>query len=46
MVAELFASQGGGQQTEVFQFASDVDADQAMEISRMQKLLDPPSRAP
>jgi uncharacterized protein (DUF305 family) len=40
MVAELFASHGGGQQSEVFQFASDVDADQQMEIGRMRKLLD------
>lgn len=46
MVAALFGSQGGGQQTEVFQFASDVDADQQMEISRMQKLLDLPQRDP
>ena len=44
MVAALFASQGGGQQTEVFQFASDVDADQQMEISRARKLLDLPPR--
>jgi uncharacterized protein (DUF305 family) len=44
MVAELFASQGGGQQTEVFQFASDVDVDQQMEISRMRILLALPPR--
>jgi uncharacterized protein (DUF305 family) len=44
MVAELFASPGGGQQTAVFQFASDVDVDQQMEISRMRKLLDLPPR--
>lgn len=39
MVAELFASEGGGQQTEVYAFASDVDADQQMEIARMRRLL-------
>lgn len=44
MVAELFASQGGGQQTQIFVFASDVDADQQMEISRMRSLLDLPPR--
>ncbi|HMS02363.1 MAG TPA: DUF305 domain-containing protein [Gemmatimonadaceae bacterium] len=39
MVRDLFASDGGGQDTEIFQFASDVDADQAMEIARMRRLL-------
>ena len=39
MVGELFAA-SGGQQVEVFRFASDVDADQAMEIERMQAMLD------
>jgi uncharacterized protein (DUF305 family) len=39
MVAELFASIGGGQQSDIYQFASDVDADQQMEISRMQAML-------
>ena len=39
MVAELFASQGGGQEPQVFGFASDVDADQRAEIARMQAVL-------
>ncbi|WP_419940586.1 DUF305 domain-containing protein [Candidatus Palauibacter sp.] len=39
MVAELFVSPGGGQETEIHRFASDVDADQDMEILRMQELL-------
>ena len=38
MVKDLFAS-GGGQSAEIFAFASDVDADQQMEISRMRGLL-------
>ncbi len=38
MVAELFGA-GGGQETEVHRFASDVDADQDMEILRMQRML-------
>lgn len=39
MVATLFGSERGGQQSEVNQFASDVESDQMMEIARMQKLL-------
>ncbi len=39
MVAELFDSPGGGQETEIFRFAADVDADQDMEILRMRDLL-------
>ena len=39
MVAELFGSPGGGQETEIFRFAADVDADQDMEILRMRDLL-------
>ena len=39
MVAELFTSPGGGQETEIFRFAADVDADQDMEILRMQEML-------
>ena len=39
MVAELFGSPGGGQETEIFRFAADVDADQDMEILRMRELL-------
>lgn len=45
MVAELFASPGAGQASEIFGIASEVDADQRMEIDRMRMLLDgPPSR--
>jgi uncharacterized protein (DUF305 family) len=38
MVAELFGA-NGGQEVEVFRFASDVDADQHMEIDRMRQML-------
>jgi len=40
MVATLFASPGGGQVSEVYQFASHVYADQTMEIERMQQMLE------
>jgi len=40
MVQELFATPGAGQDSEIFAFASDVDADQRMEIERMTALLD------
>jgi uncharacterized protein (DUF305 family) len=36
MVAQLFATAGAGQDTEIFGFASDVDADQRIEIARME----------
>ena len=39
MVEELFSSPGAGQQSEIFAFASDVEADQRMEIERMGALL-------
>jgi uncharacterized protein (DUF305 family) len=39
MVQELFASPGAGQESEIFGFASDVDADQRMEIDRMGAML-------
>ena len=39
MVQELFASPGAGQESEIFAFASDVDADQRMEIDRMGAML-------
>ena len=39
MVQELFATPGGGQEAEIFAFASDVDADQRMEIDRMFAML-------
>ena len=39
MVAQLFASPGGGQQPEISGFANDIDAGQRVEIARMQALL-------
>ena len=39
MVQELFATPGRGQESEIFAFASDVDADQRMEIERMGAML-------
>jgi len=39
MVATLFATPGSGQQPEIFNFATDVDAGQRAEITRMQALL-------
>jgi uncharacterized protein (DUF305 family) len=39
MVARLFNSSGAAQESTVFKFAEDVDADQTMEIERMQGIL-------
>jgi uncharacterized protein (DUF305 family) len=39
MVQELFTSPGAGQESEIFAFTSDVDADQRMEIDRMSAML-------
>ena len=39
MVQQLFATPGAGQESEIFAFASDVDADQRMEIDRMGAML-------
>ena len=39
MVKELFATPGAGQESEIFAFASDVEADQRMEIERMGAML-------
>ena len=39
MVQELFATPGAGQDSEIYAFASDVDADQRMEIERMGAML-------
>jgi uncharacterized protein (DUF305 family) len=39
MVKDLFATPGAGQESDVFAFASDVDADQRMEIERMRSML-------
>ena len=40
MVANLFDAPGAGQETEIFAFASDVDADQRIEIGRMESMLE------
>lgn len=45
MVRELFASEGAGQEPQIFQFASEVDADQQMEIARMRAMLESLSSA-
>jgi uncharacterized protein (DUF305 family) len=39
MVKELYATAGAGQESEMYAFASDVDADQRMEIERMRGML-------
>jgi uncharacterized protein (DUF305 family) len=39
MVKDLFATPGAAQDSDVFAFASDVDADQRMEIDRMSAML-------
>jgi len=40
MVRDLFAAPGAGQESTVFQFANEVDADQTIEIRRMRELLE------
>ena len=40
MVATLFNTSGAAQESTVFKFAEDVDADQTMEIERMQRILE------
>jgi uncharacterized protein (DUF305 family) len=40
MVDELFSTPGAGQQSDIFAFASDVEADQRMEIKRMSAMLE------
>jgi uncharacterized protein (DUF305 family) len=44
MVKELFATAGAAQEGEIFGFASDVDADQRMEINRMEAMLREPAK--
>jgi len=39
MVGDLFASPGGGQESDIFAFATDVDADQRIEMARMGAML-------
>ena len=39
MVRELFGTRGAGQDSDIYAFASDVDADQRMEIVRMSSML-------
>jgi uncharacterized protein (DUF305 family) len=45
MVDDLFASYGALQDDDVYKFASDIYADQSIEIERMQKMLDTPGKA-
>jgi uncharacterized protein (DUF305 family) len=40
MVEELFATDGAGQESELYQFAAHVESDQAIEIERMRAILD------
>lgn len=40
MVQELFATPGAGQESQIFQLAHEVDADQAIEIRRMHQILE------
>jgi uncharacterized protein (DUF305 family) len=42
MTQALFSSHGAAQDTDVWKFASDVEADQSTEIERMQKMLATP----
>lgn len=44
MVKDLFSAPGAGQQSDIFAFASDVEADQKMEIDRMDAMLKERSR--
>lgn len=46
MVRELFATPRAGQDAEIFAFASDVDADQSMEIDRMAAMLAALTKSP
>jgi uncharacterized protein (DUF305 family) len=39
MVQQLFSAPGAAQESEIFAFASDVDADQRIEIQRMDGML-------
>ncbi len=39
MVRELFESRGAGQEGQIFEFATDVDSDQRIEIARMVRML-------
>lgn len=40
MVRELFATDGAGQDSDVFTFAADVQVDQTTEVARMQRMLE------
>jgi uncharacterized protein (DUF305 family) len=42
MVTQLFGTAGAGQESDIFAFAADVDADQRMEIERMGGMLQAP----
>ena len=43
MVKTLYSTAGAGQESEIYAFASDVDADQRMEIDRMRGMLEMPA---
>lgn len=45
MIRELFATPGAGQDAEVFRFASEIEADQLIEIARMRQMLAAISRS-
>ncbi len=44
MVDDLFASYGALQDDDVYKFASDINADQSIEIERMEKMLEGPAK--
>jgi uncharacterized protein (DUF305 family) len=46
MVRDLFATPGGGQQSELFGYATDIDAGQRAEIHRMQLMLNTLTQSP
>lgn len=43
MVRDLFATPGAGQESDVYQIAAEVEADQLAEIARMRRMLQDPS---
>ena len=44
MVTQLFSTSGAAQESTIFKFAEEIDADQLMEIERMQGLLNQMAR--
>jgi hypothetical protein len=39
MVDELFSTDGGGKEDEVFRFAAEIRVDQSTEVARMERML-------